>query len=45
MPRKKHGLWYYYPQVGKVSDKTLSKFCEEKENERQRISSLDSRTS
>ena len=23
------GGWYYYPQIGKVSDKTLSKFCVE----------------
>ena len=26
---KEDGLWYYYPQSGKVSDKTLNKFCKE----------------
>ena len=25
---KEDGEWYYYPQSGKVSDKTLNKFCE-----------------
>ena len=26
---KEDGLWYYYPQSGRVSDKTLNKFCGE----------------
>lgn len=26
---KEDGEWYYYPRSGKVSDKTLNKFCKE----------------